>query len=218
MKKVLVSLAAAALLCTTPMMAKSSAQVSKEAVKQAKSAAANQQVKVVQEAVQAVALTQKVLIDLNKKDTKAAKADLEKAIGKLEVVLAMRQAINKAGCPCHALTDGVTVPITDNLSYIPDALVYCGEKLDGKSLAVPNPVILVEVLSPSTAWNDVSTKLTDYFTLDSVLHYLILDPARSSIMHHYRDGHIIRARTVNTDTLVLDPPRITLDIKSIFPD
>ena len=92
MKKVLVSLAAAALLCTTPMMAKSSAQVSKEAVTEAKTVAADQQVKVVQEAVQAVALTQKVLIDLNKKDTKAAKADLEKAIGKLEVVLAHKNA------------------------------------------------------------------------------------------------------------------------------
>lgn len=158
-------------------------------------------------------------IPVRKHDPARGQAErIEHIEAKLEVVLAMRQAIDKTGCPCHALTDGVTVPITDSLSYIPDALVYCGKKLDGKSLAVPNPVILVEVLSPSTAWKDVSTKLTDYFTLDSVHHYLILDPARSSLMHHYRDGNIIKACTVNTDDLVLDPLGITLDVKSIFPD
>ncbi|NPA29029.1 MAG: YfdX family protein [Epsilonproteobacteria bacterium] len=92
MKKVLVSLAAAAWLCGTTLSAATSAQVSAEAVKHAKHDAKDQQVKVVQEAVEAVMLTQKVLLDLDKKDTKAAKADLEKAIGKLEVVLAHKNA------------------------------------------------------------------------------------------------------------------------------
>jgi len=43
-------------------------------------------------AVEAVALTQKVLVDLDKKDTKSAIKDLEDAIGKLEVVLASEKA------------------------------------------------------------------------------------------------------------------------------
>jgi tetratricopeptide (TPR) repeat protein len=92
MKKALISLAAAALLCTTPMMAETSAQVSAGAVKSAKSAAQNKQLQVVQEAVDAIALTQKVLVDLDKNDVEAAKKDLEKAIGKLEVVLAHKDA------------------------------------------------------------------------------------------------------------------------------
>jgi len=92
MKKALISLAAAALLLGGNLMAETSAKVSENAVKTAKSEAKKGQAEVVKEAVEAVLLTQKVLADLDKKDTKAAKADLEKAIGKLEVVLAHRDA------------------------------------------------------------------------------------------------------------------------------
>jgi len=93
MKKFLVSVATAALLCsTTTLMAKTSAEVSKTAVSKAKTTAKNSQVHVIKGAVEAVALTQKVLVDLEKKDTKSAIKDLEDAIGKLEVVLAAEKA------------------------------------------------------------------------------------------------------------------------------
>ena len=45
-----------------------------------------------QEAVKSLLLTQKVLVDLSKKDKKAAIKDLEDAIGKLEVILASKDA------------------------------------------------------------------------------------------------------------------------------
>ena len=92
MKKLILSVATAALLCHTGLMAKTSAQVSKEAVKSAQTKAKDNAVHVVKEAVSAVALTQKVLVDLDKKDTKSAIKDLEDAIGKLEVVLAAEKA------------------------------------------------------------------------------------------------------------------------------
>ncbi|WP_300368515.1 YfdX family protein, partial [Hydrogenimonas sp.] len=92
MKKLLISFAAAALLCAPFAMAETSAEVSAGAVKSAKSRAQSKQVEVVQEAVDAVLLTQKVLAALDKKDVEGAKKDLEKAIGKLEVVLAHKDA------------------------------------------------------------------------------------------------------------------------------
>ncbi|SFP64871.1 YfdX family protein [Hydrogenimonas thermophila] len=92
MKKVLLSLATTALLCTTSVMATTSAEISKNAVKSAKSEANNQHLKVVKEAVEAVFLTKTVLNDLEKKDLKRAKKDLESAIGKLEVILAHKNA------------------------------------------------------------------------------------------------------------------------------
>jgi len=92
MKKVLLSLATTALLCTASVMATTSAEISKNAVKSAKSEANNQHLKVVEEAVEAVFLTKTVLNDLEKKDLKKAKKDLESAIGKLEVILAHKNA------------------------------------------------------------------------------------------------------------------------------
>lgn len=92
MKKLILSVATAALLCNTAVMAKTSAEVSTQAIKSAKTEAKDSGVHVVKEAVSAVALTQKVLADLDKKDTKSAIKDLEDAIGKLEVILAAEKA------------------------------------------------------------------------------------------------------------------------------
>jgi len=88
MKKLLLSFATVALLYTPSLMAQTSAEVSENAVKIAKMAAQDQQFKVVKEAVDALFLTRKVLVDLDHNDLSNAKKDLEKAIGKLEVVLA----------------------------------------------------------------------------------------------------------------------------------
>ncbi len=49
--------------------------------------------------------------------------------------------------------------------------------LDDAILLV-NLIVVVEVLSPSTAAIDHGRKLSNYFSLDSVQHYLILDPDR----------------------------------------
>ncbi|WP_456322351.1 YfdX family protein [Hydrogenimonas sp.] len=93
MKKVLISFAAATLLFTGSVYAsQTSAQVSEKAVQSAKDTARQQQIGVVEEAVSAVMLTQNVLDKLDKKDIDGAKKDLEKAIGKLEVVLAHKDA------------------------------------------------------------------------------------------------------------------------------
>jgi Uma2 family endonuclease len=92
------------------------------------------------------------------------------------VYAALLTAIRSRGLPCHTLMDGPTVRIGDATAYEPDALVYCGEKLPPTTVEVPNPVIVGEVLSPSTRRVDVSRKLADYFRLPSVTHYLIVDP------------------------------------------
>src|SRR5437899_6360863 len=69
---------------------------------------------------------------------------------KATVHAALLAGIRARGLPCHALPDGMTIRIDDATAYEPDALVYCGEKLPPSALEVPNPVIVVEVLSPST--------------------------------------------------------------------
>src|SRR6476659_5331709 len=88
------------------------------------------------------------------------------------VYAALVAGIRQRHLPCHVLPDGATVRISDETAYEPDALVYCGDKLAPAMLEVPSPVIVVEVLSPSTHRLDVSLKLAGYFRLPSVAHYL----------------------------------------------
>ncbi len=101
MKKILISTTLATLLSTSLVFAEANNTktltanaVTTKAVNVAKDNAQKKKdaLNIAKEAVNAVALTQKALIDLSKKDTKAAIKDIEDAIGKLEVILANPKA------------------------------------------------------------------------------------------------------------------------------
>jgi len=95
---------------------------------------------------------------------------------KYAVQTALLAGIRARGLPCHMLPDGMTVRVDETTAYGPDALVYCGTKLSASAIEVPAPVIVVEVLSPSTRRIDASAKLAGYFRVPSVAHYLIVEP------------------------------------------
>ena len=133
------------------------------------------------------------------------------------IYLALRNAIRRDRLPCRVLPDGMTVRIDSETAYEPDAQVYCGERLKGTALEVPNPVVIVEVLSPSTRRVDVSLKLAGYFRLPSVAHYLIVDPTQPSIIHHSRGtGDMILTRVVTEGQIVLDPPGLEISVDEIY--
>ncbi|MBV8456071.1 MAG: Uma2 family endonuclease [Acetobacteraceae bacterium] len=135
---------------------------------------------------------------------------------KLNVALALREAIGAAGLPCEAFTDGVTIEVGEDTDYEPDAVVSCGDRLDDEAIAVADPVIVVEVESPSTRSVDAGGKLADYFRLASVQHYLIVRTRRRQVIHHRRDGERIETRIVNGGILELDPPGIPVAIETFY--
>jgi Uma2 family endonuclease len=136
---------------------------------------------------------------------------------KARIWRALTDAADAAGLPCEALPDGMTVKIDEHTAYEPDAVVHCGEALADDAVIVPSPVIVVEVLSPSTATRDTGAKLADYFRLPSLRHYLIVRTDRPTVIHHRRgDGEVIETRIVTSGTLQLHPPGIALDLDRIY--
>jgi Uma2 family endonuclease len=136
---------------------------------------------------------------------------------KFAVAVALREAINRASLPCFAVPDGATLRISDRTAFEPDAMVYCGERVTPDSLEVPNPVIVVEILSPSTSIRDVGHKLSGYFTVRSVQHYLIVDTDARMVIHHARaEGGQLITRLATEGVLLLDPPGLELPIAPIF--
>jgi Uma2 family endonuclease len=126
-------------------------------------------------------------------------------------------SIRQRRLPCHVLPDGMTVRVDEATAYEPDALVYCGEKVDAAALEIPNPVVIVEVLSPSTRRIDVSTKLSGYFRLPSVSHYLIIDLKQRVIVHHARStGDAILTHIIRDGSITLEPPGLELAVGDIF--
>jgi Uma2 family endonuclease len=130
---------------------------------------------------------------------------------------ALETAIARAGIVCHALVHGLAVAVDDETSYLPDALVNCGEPGAPDSLVAPRPVIVAEVLSPSTRNLDKTVKVADYFRVPSIAHYLIIDLGRRHLLHYRRqpDGTIMVA-IIKDGEIVCAPPGIEIDVASLF--
>ncbi len=136
---------------------------------------------------------------------------------KFAVQSALLAAIRKAGLLCHMVPDGATVRVSKQTAYEPDALVYCGPERPDTAIDVPNPVIIVEVLSPGTRHIDNAAKLSGYFAVPSVCHYLIVDIEKWLILHHARsNGDLLTTRIVREGALALDPPGIVLEFEACF--
>jgi Uma2 family endonuclease len=134
-----------------------------------------------------------------------------------KVFIALTAAVASAGLPCEVLVDGPTIEVGES-DYEPDVIVRCGsDALSGDSLAVPDAVLIVEVLSPTTRRIDVSQKLVDYFQVPTVQHYLILFADRIRAIHHRRVGDRIETRVLAAGDVVLDPPGIAVPLASFYP-
>ena len=128
-----------------------------------------------------------------------------------EIYARLREAIRAGGLGCRAIVDGMGVQVDRTTVYEPDVIVRCGAPLDGDPILVPDPMVIVEILSPSTQSVDLGVKLEGYFRVESVRHYVIVDGRRRAIIHHERheDGLIV-TRISRDGTLRLDPPGIAL--------
>jgi Uma2 family endonuclease len=132
---------------------------------------------------------------------------------------AFARAIEEAGVPYYAAPMGMTVRITEKSAFEPDALVAPLPKPERLDVEIPNPVLVVEVLSRSTSRRDKSDKLAGYFKVPSVQHYLIFDPAKGCVTWHRRasGGGLEPPQTLREGVLRLDPPGIELALADMFP-
>ncbi len=140
------------------------------------------------------------------------------ARAKARVWRVLETALKGAGSECEAIIDGAAVKVDVDTIYEPDVVVNCGPALDDDAIVAPNPVVIVEVLSPSTGGVDTGMKFADYFRLPSLRHYLIVRADRRVVIHHARqgaDGPIMTA-VITGGALVLDPPGITVETAAFF--
>jgi Uma2 family endonuclease len=136
---------------------------------------------------------------------------------KFRIAMALHDAIRAKGLSCHVLPDGMAIRIDADTVFEPDAQVYCGPELPPDTILVENPLVVVEVLSPSTGKNDALGKLAAYFRLPSVAHYLIVSPDARLIFHHARgEGTTILTRIIREGVLALDPPGLEIKLADIY--
>lgn len=135
-----------------------------------------------------------------------------------EAYTALREAIRLKALSCRVYPDGMAVRVDARTTYEPDASVRCGPRAPADAVEIDDPIIVVEVLSPSTAAIDHGPKLSGYFSLPSVQHYLILDPDRRVVIHHKRGaGDAIETRVLSEGAVKLDPPGFEVAVEALLP-
>lgn len=88
----------------------------------------------------------------------------------------------------------------------PDVIITCGEEkfLDKHFETLLNPVVLIEVLSPSTKSYDRGEKFRRYRTLESLREYLLVAQDEMHIEHWTRqsDGNWTKTEFRNPDEII----------------
>ena len=101
-----------------------------------------------------------------------------------------RLRMQLSGGPCRAFTADLPVKTPTLPPYrYPDVTVGCGElifeHINGVD-ALVNPILLVEVLSPSTASRDHAEKFFAYQAIESFSEYLLIAQDAPRITHYRR--------------------------------
>jgi Uma2 family endonuclease len=136
---------------------------------------------------------------------------------KFAAARSLEDAIRAAGLPCMVLIDGVGVPINDRTLRIPDVLVQCGADPDPDSLVIESPLVVVEVVSPSSERDDTDTKLVDYFSIAGIRHYLIIFSEKRVVVHHQRnEGGDITTRIAHDGEISLEPPGLVVPVLAML--
>jgi Uma2 family endonuclease len=141
-----------------------------------------------------------------------APASMNHSIIKRNVGFALQAALGPRGC--EALVDGPQI-LTDEISAIPDVVVTCSS-IDHSTPVIAAPVIIVEVMSPSSEQNDTGLRWLAYRNIASLRHCIVLSQTQRLAHIHSRAGDIWRERFVSAGALELDEPPVRLELDPIY--
>jgi Uma2 family endonuclease len=114
------------------------------------------------------------------------------------------------GQPCRPYGSHLKIEVAGRIRY-PDAFVVC-TPVDPRAKVVTDPVVIFEVLSESTASNDLVVKNAEYRATPSVRRYAVLQQdAPAAIVFAHRAGEWV-TELVAGDDAVLRLPEIGIEI------
>lgn len=97
-------------------------------------------------------------------------------VATMNMGMALRRHLK--GSPCRTFTTDMKLRVeAADAFFYPDVMVTCSAADATDPLVKREPVLVVEVLSPSTAAYDRGEKFAAYRQLPSLQEYLVIDPA-----------------------------------------
>ncbi len=113
------------------------------------------------------------------------------------------------GQRCQLYTSDLKIRVAGSIRY-PDAFVVCSNVPRG-AVVVDDPVVVFEVLSPSTASTDIGAKNAEYRDTPSIERYVILVQDRQQATVFARVGSDWVGHIVSGDA-VLEMPEIGITV------
>ncbi|RYY08727.1 MAG: Uma2 family endonuclease, partial [Cytophagaceae bacterium] len=102
------------------------------------------------------------------------------------LIASLRPGVRERGC--RLVDENVRLAVRETSFYTyPDIMVSCDSADRRESYAWRQPVLIVEILSPSTAEYDRTTKFENYQRMPSLRHYLLLSQAAWVVEWFRRD-------------------------------
>ena len=135
-------------------------------------------------------------------------------LGNIFVALRLRLR----GGPCRPYLEGLKIAAAESIRY-PDVFVACGPT-PGTATIANNPVVVFEVLSPSTTRTDVVIKNSEYRATPSIMRYVLVAQDGIGITIHERRGDDWLSTSISDPEATLDMPEIhvSLPIASFYED
>ncbi|MCB0648875.1 MAG: Uma2 family endonuclease [Saprospiraceae bacterium] len=123
------------------------------------------------------------------------------------------EALEQTPCNHCKVYQPIDYKISETTVVNPDILVACAP-INGQYLDFP-PHLIVEILSPSTAFKDRNTKF-DLYQSEGVKYYIMIDPSDESIDIYTLDDHMIYTKTNKTTFHFADDCEVILDFAKSF--
>lgn len=119
---------------------------------------------------------------------------------------------------CQVFSENMKVQISEEAVLYPDVFVTCDRAFTADQAVFTAPVLVIEVLSPSTQAYDRSKKFAMYRQLASLREYALIDPdsRRVEAFRPAEDGHWKLFDMSDDDALVLQSVAFTIALSALF--
>ena len=134
------------------------------------------------------------------------------------IVRALANALIPRGCRVYG--SDVKIHTGDGINTLPDVSAFCGEHRYylGKKDIVLNPLLLVEVLSPSTENYDRGEKFEHYQTIETLADYLLVEQDEAKVILYTRRADYWEMRVISglKSSVFLPSVDVTLPLADVY--
>ena len=122
---------------------------------------------------------------------------------------------------CEVYIENIKARVSPNQYRYPDVVAVCGSaQFDNDNPpALLNPMVIVEVLSPSTQGIDRGEKWDEYRVLPTLTDYVLVAQDRIFVTHYARQSAtqwIVTDYSAQTDTLTLTSVDVIMTLAEIY--